>query len=176
MEQEEFESKIEKAEITKIKSNPETLAARKKLYASLFQACKEEKTPVNGLAYMVGVNANTVQSMRKNRDMALYSFLRLADALGYEVMLAKKSEVKKWNERPELMSRLVRFKQKQLYAKRKQRNQPTEGFLPVRERVKLPKSIKTIISRRSLAELQRKQDDIRNSIGGHDAVQGGDMA
>lgn len=144
----------------KIERDPKTLSARKALYKRIFNACANDKMSLNAMAFIAGVNANTIQSIRHNKDMSLYGLIRLANVLGFDVVLAAKSDHVNWKDDEQLVEKYKQFKIKSLDAKRKQRGQPT-GDLPIKIRVKRSKGgVTPIISRSGISEIQFQQSNI----------------
>jgi len=146
----------------KRKDHDGTLALRDALYKRIILIAKDEGVGINALAYMIGANASLGSTMKKNKDMSLYTLIRIMYALGYEITISKSDNPIKWSDDKVLTQRYETYKTKQLNAKRRERGQPENSKL-IRVRTKgkpANESRVVIISRKSIRDVQDEQDDI----------------
>lgn len=147
----------------KRKDDPRTLEIQKDLYSKIKIIANEKELGMAAAAYMIGCNAGMGTRMNKNQDMFLYSFIRLADILGYELVLAKSNMPLDWSKDKVLLQRYEKYKTQQLNAKRKERGLPENGERLIRVRTKgkpARESRVVIISRKSIKDVHNEQDDI----------------
>lgn len=148
---------------------------RKQLYDQVNYAFKMEGVNPNAIASIIGAGLTTVYGIRKNRDISTYNLVRILDALGYEIKLAKIPGRLAIADDPIMREKIKHFNTKQLYAKRKERNQKLIGPLPARVRIKKGRGDKliNIISRRQLeAESNLAKTPLFKPFGGNDEIPG----
>lgn len=143
----------------KVRQTSEGKALRKKLYDQVMQAFIMEGVNPNAIADIAGLSLRIVYGIKKNRDMTTYNLARILDAMGYEMKVTKIVGRPPMCDDPLIAPKIKHFNEKQLYAKRKERNQPTKGPLPAKIRVKRTRGEKynIIISRRSIENEERQK-------------------
>jgi len=169
-----FEQEESTAEERERKNHPKTLSLRSWLYKKVLKIAKEEKLPISVGAYMIGANSNIGSSIRKNKDISLYTFIRLIYLMGYELAIVKSDTPFNWKEDKLLTQRYNKHKTDKLHAKRRERGLP-EGELPTKIRIKRKHDGKyiEIINRRRLEEAKHEQNDLFSSSRSSDALSRG---
>jgi len=144
------------------KDNPEKQKLRAKLYDQVKWAFKTEKVNPNIIAYLYHMSNSTVNNIKKNKEISLSNLIKITQAIGYDVLLVKRTDLLSPSENPELQEKINKFKLKQLNAQRRKRGLP-EGQLPPKIRIRKPKRIPETVSRKSLEDSFFKQDDFLNA-------------
>lgn len=128
--------------------------------------CKMEGVPVGALEAMANVSQPAIRGVQTGkRNFNVVNLLRMMEVLGYEIVLAKRTDARQISQDPDAMLKISQFKTQQLNAKRKERGQP-EGRLPTKVRVrksKVGENTLLIHSRRDILKSAEGANDIFNT-------------